>query len=242
MTSIRTDPASCDRAHLCAGGWHLDPWGNPTEHGTAYGRQSNLWTLLGWGRQGAADDATPETADGATPEAVQPRAHGNILAAPLDGLARLVELAAEVNREMSSSVESVHIRPSAERTAGDAELATEMNQDELEISRDKAEVNLGRSATSSGRATRRLAHCDGDGLGWCPSQRSLPNALRDHVLDTVGCTFALRPGDMLFLDGEIYHRTQDMGAARAALRVQLGRRSPRLFDSEEGAPPGPAGV
>ena len=46
----------------------------------------------------------------------------------------------------------------------------------------------------------------------------------------------------LFLDGEIYHRTQDMGAARAALRVQLGRRSPRLFDSEEGAPPGPAGV
>jgi hypothetical protein len=183
-TSIRTSPAACSRADHCAGKWHLDPRIRETRGSTPYGRQSNVWLLLAWASSDAESTAAGDVDADLSGE---PRAHGNLVLAPLDGLARLLQLALARNR------------------------------------------SRGEGEPAEARPRRWLARCEGDRVGWCAGRPFEANALRDLVLETVGCQFGLRPGDALYLDGETYHRTQDMGARRAALRLSLGGQSPVLW-------------
>ena len=41
------------------------------------------------------------------------------------------------------------------------------------------------------------------------------------LLETVGCTLVLDPGDALFMTEDVFHRTQDLLANRVAMLLEV---------------------
>lgn len=95
---------------------------------------------------------------------------------------------------------------------------------------------LGRGALRALEGRVELQH----GTGGAPDQSrderdgiAVNPELRDSLLERVGCALRVEPGDAVFFEADVYHRTQDLLAERVALLVNVHRTAHTRAGGEE---------
>ena len=136
--------------------------------------------------------------------------HANLVAAPNDALRGILETVWELHVERRRASESNNATSVTVSAQGGTNAAPSWGESPEGLRLKKVGVKVSTS-------------------GSLEMQDGFP--IRELALERVGCIITLRPGDALIFSGDLYHRTQDMHAARLVLQTTFDAElsSIRLF-------------